>query len=61
MRIMTRIGVEVTRLLARGAPFVKCLHSVGVPLSEGEASAVWPCNPDNVIIAHKPDTMEIIR
>lgn len=60
MRIMTRVGSEVTRLLARGAPFVKCMHSVGVPLSEGETGSVWPCNPDNVIIAHKPDTMEII-
>jgi phosphoenolpyruvate carboxykinase (GTP) len=61
MRIMTRVGTEVMRLLARGAPFVKCAHSVGVPLQDGETSAVWPCNPENVMIAHKPDTMEILR
>ncbi len=61
MRIMTRVGTEVMRLLARGAPFVKCMHSVGVPLQDGETSAVWPCNPENVMIAHKPDTMEILR
>ena len=24
-------------------------------------SAIWPCNPENVLVAHKPDTMEIIR
>ena len=61
MRIMTRVGIEVMRQLARGAPFVKCMHSVGLPLGEEERSTVWPCNPDNVMIAHKPDTMEIIR
>lgn len=60
MRIMTRVGAEVMRVLARGSPFVKCMHSVGVPLNEGETSVTWPCNPDNVMIAHKPDTMEII-
>ena len=24
-------------------------------------SVVWPCNPENVLVAHKPDTLEIIR
>jgi len=61
MRIMTRVGEKVVQELHKGdGAFVKCLHSVGSPLLPGETSSTWPCNPDNVIIAHKPDTMEII-
>ena len=37
----------------------QCLHSVGFPLHEGVAELGWPCNPDKVIIAHKPDTLQI--
>ena len=32
---------------------------MGFPLHEGVAELGWPCNPDKVIIAHKPDTLQI--
>lgn len=60
MRIMTRMGADVLMQLGDGE-FVKCLHSVGrpVPVSKKPVNN-WPCNPDNTIIAHLPDTNEIV-
>ena len=41
------------------SPALQCLHSVGFPLYDGVAEVGWPCNPDQVIIAHKPQTKQI--
>jgi phosphoenolpyruvate carboxykinase (GTP) len=65
MRIMTRMGTPVLdQLRAQGpnAPFVKCLHSVGCPINSPaeQPGPSWPCNPQQTIIAHIPDKMEIV-
>ena len=59
MKKMTRMGVSVLRALGN-EDFVRCLHSVGVPLAPGAPdNDPWPCNPENITIAHFPQRREI--
>ena len=59
MMYMTRVTDEVHTAIESGDFWVKALHSIGVPLAEGEADVAWPSNP-NRYITQFPETREII-
>lgn len=61
MRIMTRIGNEVLVQMQKESSFVKCFHSVGVPLpTTRKLVNNWPCNPEMTMIAHFPERNEVV-
>ena len=61
MKIMTRVSFKIIDKIEAGAPFVKCVHSVGYPLPEGVADVPWPSAPvEKKYITHFPETDEII-
>ena len=60
MRIMTRMGLQALNQLGEKGEFIKCLHTVGAPLEEGQEDVKWPCNPTVKYIVHYPEERSIV-
>jgi len=60
-RIMTRMGNEALNVLGDKDNFIKCMHSVGMPLESNQKDISWPCAPDpeNKYIVHFPEERSI--
>ncbi len=51
MRVMARMGSKVLRRMEEvDATYVPALHSVGMPLADGQADVAWPCNDTKYIV-----------
>ncbi|XP_064467232.1 phosphoenolpyruvate carboxykinase, cytosolic [GTP]-like [Ornithodoros turicata] len=60
MHIITRMGKTALEA-TKNKDFVKCVHSMGVPLpAKDEVINHWPCSPENTIIAHVPNENQCI-
>ena len=61
MRIMARVSAAVWSVLGdTGHDYVRCVHTVGVPILNPEDDVPWPCNPENTYIAHLPEEKTIL-
>ena len=58
MSVMTRMGTSALELIDATTNWVPAVHSVGRPLTAGEADVPWPCNSVKYI-SHFPETREI--
>jgi len=57
MRIMTRMGKDALERIKK-QDFVPGIHTVGMPLEDGQQDVPWPCNKEKYIV-HFPETREI--
>ena len=58
MKLMTRMGASALEMLGDDGFFVRCLHTVGMPLANGATDVPWPCSDEKWIV-HYPETREI--
>ena len=58
LHLMVRVTNQVLANIAAGSDWVKCVHTVGAPLDDGQEDVAWPCH-EIKYISHFPETREI--
>jgi phosphoenolpyruvate carboxykinase (GTP) len=58
LQMMVRVSAQVLSMIRSGASWVKCFHTVGAPLNDGDVQVAWPCN-ETKYISHFPESLEI--
>ncbi len=58
MKIMCNMGTPVLEKLQENGDFLRCVHSVGLPLDKGKADVPWPCNREKYIV-HFPESRQV--
>lgn len=58
MKIMCHMGEKVLQRLTADRSYIPCLHSLGAPLTPGQADVAWPCNDEKYIV-HFPEAREV--
>ena len=58
MNVMAKTGTKVLEAMGTDAPYVPAMHSIGAPLTPGQADVAWPCNETKYIVQF-PEAREI--
>lgn len=60
MRVMTRVSPKIWEVLGNSRDYVRCVHTVGVPIHSDADDVAWPCDPANTYIAHFPEDKTVL-
>lgn len=58
LHTMVRVSADLLEIMNSHHKWVRCVHTVGAPLEDGQADVAWPAN-ETKYISHFPDTKEI--
>jgi phosphoenolpyruvate carboxykinase (GTP) len=58
LHTMVRVSSDLLEIMNAHHTWVRCVHTVGAPLAEGDVDVAWPAN-DTKYISHFPESKEI--
>ena len=58
LHTMVRVSADLLEIMNSHHTWVRCVHTVGAPLNEGQEDVAWPAN-DIKYISHFPESKEI--
>jgi phosphoenolpyruvate carboxykinase (GTP) len=58
LHTMVRVSADLLEIMNARHTWVRCVHTVGAPLADGQEDVAWPAN-ETKYISHFPDSKEI--